>query len=432
MSEWQTKKISDIADVISGSTPSRAVSMYWNGDIPWVTPTEITKLEGKKYLTDTNEKITKDGLANSGAQLIPANSLLVTTRASLGMCAVNKMQVTTNQGFKSLAFKKDYSADFYYHLFKTLKNDLERRSSGTTFLEISGTAFAATEVPAPDKEEQKAIATVLDTVDEAIQSTQAMLDKQDKIKEGLLHDLLTCGVDECGNLRPSPEAAPELYQHTEIGLIPKRWEAEKLDKITVKIQDGTHFSPKTGGNEYLYITSKNIRFGFLDITTAETVDTAQHKEIYRRADVKTGDLLLTKDGANTGNAAINTIEDQISLLSSVAFLRFNERRDKSQFYLQYILSPKGQRRLKDLMSGNAITRLTLEKIRNFYVPRPSFKEQEKIANYLYDCDESTRENERHLQKLYRLKSGLMQDLLTGRKRVTTALMRDIEKLAEAA
>lgn len=153
---------------------------------------------------------------------------------------------------------------------------------------------------------------------------------------------------------------PPGYKMTDIGVIPEEWDALTCADVCMKIQDGTHFSPSLGGNDYLYVTSKNIRFGVLDISTAERIDTTQHEAIYKRCDVKYGDLLLTKDGANTGNAALNNLEEEFSLLSSVAFLRFDSKKHVPGYFLQQVLSTPGQQRIKDAMSGNAITRLTLD------------------------------------------------------------------------
>ena len=103
------------------------------------------------------------------------------------------------------------------------------------------------------------------------------------------------------------------YKHSDVGIIPEEWDSEPCSKLCVKIQDGTHFSPTIRGNDFLYLTSKNVRFGYLDVSTADRIDAAQHEAIYKRCDVKYGDLLLTKDGANTGNAALNTLTEQSPL-----------------------------------------------------------------------------------------------------------------------
>ncbi|NUM37068.1 MAG: restriction endonuclease subunit S [Candidatus Brocadiae bacterium] len=208
------------------------------------------------------------------------------------------------------------------------------------------------------------------------------------------------------------------YKQTEIGIIPEDWEVKTSVDLCIKIQDGTHFSPKLGGNDYLYITSKNIGHGYLDISNAERIDTSQHRKIYARCDVKNGDMLLTKDGANTGNAAINYLREEFSLLSSVAFLRFSYKHYDSRFFLQFILSNIGLLRIKELMSGNAITRLTLEKIKGFYFPvPPTLSEQTAIAEVLSDTDALIENLENQIAKKKAIKQGTMQQLLTGQKRL---------------
>jgi len=207
------------------------------------------------------------------------------------------------------------------------------------------------------------------------------------------------------------------YKQTEVGVIPNHWEIKTSEELCVKIQDGTHFSPTVGGFDYLYVTSKNIGRGILDVSNAEQIDTAQHKKIYARCDVKRGDLLLTKDGVNTGNAAINNLDEEFSLLSSVALLRFIPKLHEPTFYLQYILSGIGQARIKELMSGNAITRLTLDKIRRFRFPVPPLHEQQAIAEALSDVDGLIGAVDALIAKKRAIKGGAMQELLTGQHRL---------------
>jgi type I restriction enzyme, S subunit len=207
------------------------------------------------------------------------------------------------------------------------------------------------------------------------------------------------------------------YKQTEVGLLPEEWDAKALGDVCTKIQDGTHFSPAIRGGEYLYVTSKNIGFGKLDVTDAPRIDEAQHRAIYRRCDPKRGDLLLTKDGASTGNAALNTLDEEFSLLSSVALLRFDPQADDASFFLQQILSSDGQRRIKGEMSGNAITRLTLSKINRLKFPICELAEQRAIATALSDVDALLEGLDRLIAKKRDLKQAAMQQLLTGQTRL---------------
>lgn len=268
----------------------------------------------------------------------------------------------------------------------------------------------------PPFPEQRRIAEILDTLDETIRKTEALIDKLKRVKEGLLHDLLTRGIDEHGQLRDSA-THPEQFKDSPLGRIPKEWSIQSLKEVSTKIQDGTHFSPQSKEGPYRYITSKNIRFGYLDLRECGWISEQEHQDIYTRCDVTYGDVLLTKDGANTGNAAINTLREPFSLLSSVAFIRVNEKLLDNEYLLQYILSPVGQDCITDIMSGLAITRLTLQKIKDFVIPVPSLQEQNLIGSYLKKQDNRIQKEQAYLNKLKQLKKGLMDDLLTGKVRV---------------
>lgn len=224
-------------------------------------------------------------------------------------------------------------------------------------------------------------------------------------------------VPESSALGGHAHALPVGFKQTELGMMPNDWEVYECGDVCIKIQDGTHFSPKLGGTDYLYVTSRNIGPGILDVSNAERISEMEHRKIYSRCDTLRGDLLLTKDGANTGNAAINHLDEECSLLSSVAFLRFDTMRHDARFYLQYILSAEGQQQIQNMMSGNAITRLTLAKIRQLRVPSPPFPEQHAIAEALSDVDGLLGALGALIAKKRAIKQASMQQLLTGRTRL---------------
>jgi type I restriction enzyme S subunit len=198
--------------------------------------------------------------------------------------------------------------------------------------------------------------------------------------------------------------------------IPEDWSRRALRDVAVKIQDGTHFSPALGGTDYKYITSRNIGPGYLKLDSVSTISDEEHRKIYRRCDVHFGDLLLTKDGANTGNAALSPFYEEVSLLSSIAFIRADQRHAVERYLLQYLLSEPGRKSIADAMSGNAITRLTLDKINILVVPLPPIAEQHAIATALTDADDQITTLERLTVKREAIKQG-MQQLLTGSTRL---------------
>jgi len=293
---------------------------------------------------------------------------------------------------------------------RLIRNQIIALGQGAIHANIGQIDLKKVTVPIPPLAEQRAIAAALSDVDALIGMLDTLIAKKRMLKLATMQQLLT------GQSRlPGFDDTREFHE-TQVGKVPSDWGVKVFADLCLKIQDGTHFSPKVGGNDYLYVTSRNIGYGFIDLADVDRIDAAQHRAIYSRCDVQKGDLLLTKDGANTGNAAINTISDEFSLLSSVAFLRFKSACDP-RFFLQYVLSRTGQQRLKDLMSGNAITRLTLQKIRSFSVPVPGFPEQVAIADILCDMDSEIEALERRRDKTKAIKQGMMQALLTGRVRL---------------
>ena len=160
-----------------------------------------------------------------------------------------------------------------------------------------------------------------------------------------------------------------------------------LGEICDLITDGTHQSPPTGPNgAYRYVTSKNVRPGRLDLNDITYVTAQVHASIYSSCPVKPGDVLFVKDGANTGTAALNTLTEPFSMLSSVALIRPARSRLDPTYLVRWLNSPDGQRAVTQNMSGSAIRRLVLRDIRQIRLPIPSLPEQRRIATILDQAD----------------------------------------------
>ena len=187
--EWETKSINDLAVVIGGGTPDTTVKSYWDGEIQWFTPSEIGK---NKYVDSSLRTITEEGLNNSSAKLLPPNTILLSSRATIGECSLSLRECTTNQGFQSLVSKK-CNVDFLYYLIQTKKKDLIRRSCGSTFLEISANEVRKIQVSVPSDVEQQKIAELLSLIDERIATQNKIIDKLQSLIKGLAVTLTTKG-----------------------------------------------------------------------------------------------------------------------------------------------------------------------------------------------------------------------------------------------
>ncbi len=179
--EWVTKSINDLAVVIGGGTPDTTVKSYWDGEIQWFTPSEIGK---NKYVDSSLRTITEVGLNNSSAKLLPPNTILLSSRATIGECSLSLRECATNQGFQCLVSKK-CNVDFLYYLIQTKKKDLIRKSCGSTFLEISANEVRKIQVSVPSDVEQQKIAELLSLIDERIATQNKIIDKLKSLIKGI-------------------------------------------------------------------------------------------------------------------------------------------------------------------------------------------------------------------------------------------------------
>ena len=185
--DWQEKTISNIGEVIGGGTPSTTENLFWeDGDVNWFTPSEVGK---SKYIDNSLRKITLMGLKESSAKILPKGAILLTSRATIGEVAILRKEGATNQGFQSIVVNSDNNNEFIYYLLLTLKKDFLRKSSGSTFAEISGTQIKKQKILRPHKDEQKKIADFLSALDAKIEATQKQLDTARNWKKGLLQKM---------------------------------------------------------------------------------------------------------------------------------------------------------------------------------------------------------------------------------------------------
>lgn len=199
---WRSVSLKNCVEIYQGGTPSTSISRFWDGDIIWATPGEITKLDGL-FFGDSERHITNAGLENSSACLVPEGTILLCTRATIGDLAIALHPMATNQGFKNLVCKQSVNNVFLAYLLTTLKETMKSRATGTTFLEISKGELEGLEFQIPEFDEQEAIANCLLELSNEITTLELERDKWVQIREGAMEDLLTgrvrlkLGDEEC-------------------------------------------------------------------------------------------------------------------------------------------------------------------------------------------------------------------------------------------
>lgn len=418
--DWNVNSISEISTVVGGGTPSRDVSQFWRGSIPWVTPGEVSS-EASIHISATRENISKEGLRGSGATLLPPGSLMITTRATLGARTINIVPMTTNQGFKSLVFKVPSDALFYYFLVDRLKPEFVRRASGTTFLEVSGTEVGRIKVPVPPTCERALIAEILVMLDTTIRQTEAIVEKLKLVKQGLLHDLLTRGIDANGELRPPQSQAPHLYKDSPLGWIPKEWVPKVLDQLIDQRRPIVYgiLMPGTGHDGGVpVIKVKDIIGGQVKVDGLLLTSPAIDRE-YRRSRLNPGDLLFTIRGSVGRTAFVPERLSGANITQDTA--RIGITGIDARFAREYLGMPVPARFISTHTLGVAVQGMNLRDVRRIPIAAPRNGEAKIIAEILENANSRLSIECSKAEKLMMAKTGLMDDLLTGRVRVTPLL-----------
>jgi type I restriction enzyme S subunit len=187
---WPKACLGDVAQVVSGATPKSSVDHYWDGDIPWITPADLSRIEGKE-VTATSRLLTEAGLSSCSSRLLPPRSVLFSSRAPIGHVAINTVPMATNQGFKSFIPNQEIlSSDYLYWWLKSNKLYLQSLGRGATFKEVSKEIVESIEIPLPPLEEQRRIAAILDKVALLIQSAAHAFFLSQELKKSLVHETL--------------------------------------------------------------------------------------------------------------------------------------------------------------------------------------------------------------------------------------------------
>ncbi len=244
VSEWREYRIGEIADIVSGSTPSTSDPSNFNGDIPWITPKDLSGPHDR-YVSRGERNLSRKGLESCSAQLLPRGTVLVTSRAPIGYVAIAKNPITTNQGFRNLVPKPGVDSEFLYYWVKANVEELRRHASGSTFQELTGTALAQIRIRVPPLPEQRAIAHILGTLDDKIELNRRMSQTLEAMARALfkawfvdfepVRAKIECRWQRGQSLPGLPahlyDLFPDRLVESELGEIPEGWRVVELEQV---------------------------------------------------------------------------------------------------------------------------------------------------------------------------------------------------------
>ncbi|MEZ9136118.1 restriction endonuclease subunit S [Vibrio sp. F13] len=399
---WCKGTIEDIAKVTSGGTPSRTKDSYWDGHIPWVTTSEV-KLG---VIADTEQKITQEGLDNSSAKLFPKDTILMAMYGqgkTRGQVAKLGIEASTNQACAALLLHKEHDVEYYYQFLTSQYENIRELANSGGQQNLSAGIIKDIHVPIPPLSEQRKIAKILSTWDKAIATTEKLIEASKQQKKALMQQLLTVRKRL---VNPDTGKAFE-----------GEWKEVKLshlfDRVTEK-NKGQSTNVVTISAQHGLIRQQEF---FKKSVASETLD---NYFILRK-----GQFAYNKSYSNGypmgAIKRLNRYEDAVVTSLYICFEIKDEAKTSSCFIEQYFESGLLNRRLtKVAAEGGRAHGLLNVKPSDFMglsLVVPTFDEQKKIASVLIAADKEIRVLETKLAHFKQEKKALMQQLLTGKRRV---------------
>lgn len=396
---WCPCTLGDLGVISGGSTPSTKNPEFWDGGIPWITPSEVSRCTTGIVRT-TERTVSERGLANCSAKVLPPGTLLMTSRATIGAVAINAIPMATNQGFINTECDRSrVLADFLGYWITRHRGLLESLGTGATFRELPKSRFKAIPIHLPPLPEQRAIAQALRAVEEAREACRRELELERERKAALMEHLFTYGT------------RGEPTKQTEIGEMPGSWEIVRLGDAC-DVTTGT--TPPTDRPEYYvgeipFVKTSEIAGG--RITTTSTSISAMAVSDCRLKVYPPGTVFLAMygQGKTRGQSAI--IDVAAATTQNTAAIRAGEGLN-GEFLWRWL---SGQySRLRETGSLGHISHLNLGYVKGLKCPRPPLTDQRAIAEILNAVDDKADSLERETALLNELFHATLEELMTGK------------------
>lgn len=333
------------------------------------------------------------------------------------VCTVaNSLENTTFSGFvirfrqSELFIDKIFAS--YYLNSSPVRRQVISKATLSANSNINQESLKSIQIHLPNLEHQRKIAKILFATDAVIEQTQSAIAKYKAIKQGLLHDLFTCGLDAHGDLRSEKT---HKFKDSKLGRIPMEWNVNKLEDTCTHIVDCPHSTPNYLDYGVLVARTFSIKDGRYDLDNSSFISEKEYNERIQRLEPKSGDIIFTRE-APVGEAFVIPENMRICLGQRVMLLRMNSQNNPN-YLLEVLYSKSTKLRFDNLVSGTTNPHLNVGDVKKFEFVFPKLEEQNKIVKRLSSLNNKIQTEETLLQKYQSIKRGLMGDLLGGKKEV---------------
>lgn len=388
--------ISEIGDIISGATPKTTVPDNFGGEIPWLTPADLSGYTGK-YISHGARNLTRQGYDSCSTHLMPAGTVLLSSRAPIGYVAISKNEICTNQGFKSIVPKTFVNSEFLYYQLKSLKNTLQNLGSGTTFKELSAKKLATVQVVIPSLEEQKSIVSKIEELfsklDASVAELQTAKEKLKVYRQAVLKEAFD--FVQANSKRVTIKSVCETIK---VGIVIKP----------------TQYYVEQGG--VFAFRNANVRRNYIEDKDWAMISQEGHQKNLK-SQVHIGDVLIARSGVNLGMAA--TVPQKYDGYNAIDVVIAVPKKEfiLSQYLAQYTNSPYGLEIVRKNQHGAAQGHLNVKEYGNLPIFLPNIPEQysllKKIESRLSVCDNIEQTIDTSLQQAEALRQSILKQAFEG-------------------
>lgn len=387
---WQIQPLEKVVTVRNGGTPKSKVEEYWGNEVEWLTPKDMGKMDGI-YISETPRKITELGLSKCSAKLVPANSVIMSTRAPIGHLAINTVPMSFNQGCRGMTPSEVLDIKYLFYFLSGKVPELNALGTGTTFKELSSGALKNFPIPLPPPEEQKRIVAILDEAFAGLDRARAHTEANLQNARDLFGSYISSYLDANKN----------------------DWDMTTIGEI-YDVRDGTHDSPKYVPEGYPLITSKNLSRDGLNYKKVKYISQKDYEAINKRSGVNKGDVLMAMIGT-IGNPIVVETDPQFSI-KNVALFKMKDGR--SGHLLKYYLSSNDvTKKMLSEAKGTTQKFVGLGYLRAFPILLPKIDVEKQVIKKFqkmeYYCRQVESNYEAKLTDLDDLRQSLLQKAFAG-------------------
>jgi type I restriction enzyme, S subunit len=364
---WQQTTLGEVADIVSGSTPKSDVPRYWDGAVAWATPTDLSRLDGK-HLDKTDRTITEEGLNESSARLLPPGSVLFSSRAPIGLVAINTKPMATNQGFKSFVPRPEVNADYLYWWLRANRKQLEDLGNGATFKEVSKAVVSRVKFPLPPLTEQRRIAAILDKADAIRRKREQALALADDFLRSVFLEMFG---DPASNS--------------------KGWPVGSIRDLIVDAKYGTSQKADVVEGSYPVLRMGNLTYsGRIDTTDLKYLDLKENE--IAKYTVRRGDILFNRTNSRelVGKTAVFMADEVYAYAGYLVRARTNSKANP-HYISAFLNSTFGKATLQGMCKSIiGMANINAQEFQNIRIPVPPFDLQNRFGG-VWERTEATRQ-----------------------------------------